>query len=129
MITLICGRCRAGKTTFSKRFPDVIHLDAVSRSGRERYTKVLELVSQRTDDVVVDGVYDKKEYRAELLKAYAGTGARCIWIDTPLEIIAERSAPHFYRHHTKSGTHFVMPKHFDEPTYDEGWDEIIVIKE
>ena len=128
MITLICGRCQAGKTTYSKRFENVVHLDTVARNGRERYPKVLEIVSQRADDVVVDGVYEKAEYRTELLRAYKGQGSRCIWINTPVEVIAERMLPHFPHSHMKPNVHFVVPKHFEEPTYSEGWDEIIIIR-
>ena len=128
MITLICGRCNAGKTTYSMRFDDVIHLDLVARSGRERYPKILELVSQRTDDVVVDGVYEKTEYRTDLINAYKGNGTRCIWLDTPVEIIAERSIPRCARSHVKPHGFIAIPRHFDEPTLDEGWDEIIIIR-
>ena len=122
MITLICGRCRAGKTTYSKQFENVIHLDDLSVRARERYPNVLKVVSGRTDDIVVEGVYETAQYREELLRAYKGDGAKCIWLDTPLEVIARRMMPI-----GKPNTHFVVPKVFEPPTYAEGWDEIEVI--
>lgn len=128
MITLICGRCQAGKTTYSKRFENVIHLDTVAIRGRDRYPKVLEIVSRQMDDIIVEGVYEKAEYRTELLHAYKGFGARCIWIDTPVEVIAERMQSRFSHPHMKQNEYLVVPKHFEPPTYSEGWDEIIILK-
>ena len=123
MITLVCGRCRAGKTTYSKQFENVIHLDTAAKSGRDRYPSVLRLVSEQTGDVVVEGIYDTAEKRRALLDAYAGEGSRCIWLDTPLEVISGRMGLPAGRHHLS-----VVPREFEPPTYDEGWDEIEVMR-
>lgn len=119
MFTLICGRCRAGKTTYSKRYQDVIHLDDVSKSGRERYPKVKEMVKQHiaTDDVVVEGVYETSEFRKDLLSVCKQSPKRCIWLDTSLDVIQQRM-----------GQFIVVPRHFEPPTLAEGWDEIIIIR-
>lgn len=118
MFTLICGRCRAGKTTYSQRYDNVIHLDDVSKSGRERYPKVREIVANHAGDIVVEGVYDKKEYREELLNARKHQWTRCIWLNTPTDVLLQRM-----------GNGRIVPRHFEPPTYSEGWDEIIVIGE
>lgn len=119
MITLICGRPRAGKTTYSKRFENVIHLDD-SRflSLKDRYNDVLNKIRNNVFDIVVDGIYSTKKQRIELLKTYKGFGSRCIWINTDLNTISKR-----YLFHKKD------PYPFDSPTYDEGWDEVIEIGE
>ena len=112
MITLICGLPRSGKTTYSERFEDVIHLDT---SGA--YNGVNRRLEHRTGDVIVEGVYHTKSLRERLLKAYKGTGSRCIWLNTPDEI-----------RHNRRGWDKFCDYPFEPPTYDEGWDEIIVIR-
>lgn len=112
MITLICGQPRAGKTTYSQQFDDVIHLDT---SGA--YRGVIHLVRDRRDDVIVEGVYHSASLRTELLRTYKGNGSRCIWLDTPLEIRRDRRGWDKWCN---------LP--FEPPTYAEGWGEIIVIR-
>lgn len=119
MITLICGVGRAGKTTYSQRFENVIHLDGMGHIPY-RFKNVIDALG--TGDVVVEGIYESAELRMELLRAYKGNGKRCIWLNTPKDTVIDRanktgipiSARHFY---------------FEPPTYSEGWDEIIVIGE
>ena len=116
---LICGKTRAGKTTYSQRYEKVIHLD--DYGGEFCYQGVLKVVADRHDDIVVEGIYNTAERRMALLNAYKGQGERvCIWLDTPLEIIKSRIHSR-WRERCLS-----MP--FEPPTYDEGWDEIVVIK-
>lgn len=116
MITLICGVCRAGKTTYSQAFENVIHLDDVEKPSK-RLAKVNELLDCESGDVVVEGVYEHAEYRKELLKHYKGEGKRlCIWLNPSEETIRARLR-HLYR-----------KQRFESPTYDEGWDEIVIIE-
>lgn len=112
MITLICGQPRAGKTTYSQQFDDVIHLDT---SGA--YRGVIHLICDKCDDVVVEGVYHSASLRTELLRTYKGDGSRCIWLNTPLEIRRERL-----------GWDKWCDRPFEPPTYDEGWGEIWVVQ-
>lgn len=113
MLTLICGQPRAGKTTYSQQFDDVIHLDT---SGA--YRGVFHIVRERSGDVIVEGVYHSSSHRKLLLQAYKGEGSRCIWLDTPLEVRRKRKG---------WDTHCDVS--FEPPTYSEGWDEIIIIRE
>ena len=111
MLTLICGMPRAGKTTYAERYDDVIHLDCLGHEA------VLSIVQGRTADAVVEGVYFRAKERAQLVTAYKGNGKQCIWIDTPLEI--RKTRPLWTPHHDMN---------FEEPSFDEGWDEIIIIR-
>ena len=120
MITLICGRARAGKSTYSERFENVIHLDSASKLPSTRYQAVLNVVAGTSEDIVIEGVYETADKRKTLLAAYKGKGAKCIFIDTSLEVIAKRIAEQY-------SIHNVLPRVFEPPTYDEGWDEIIRI--
>lgn len=116
MLILICGRSKAGKTTYSKRYDErfVIHLDDAMKKGFNIYDITHDAVSRRTGDVVVEGIYATAKRRKALLKAYKGGGKKiCIWLDTPKAVIASRG-----RFRT------VCPEEFEHPSHAEGWDVI-----
>ena len=115
MIKLICGKSRAGKTTFAQRYKDVIHLDSYGRPP-DSYEKLLPQVAQLTGDITIEGIFDTADLRRRLLDTYQGTGAVCIWIDTPQDVINGR----YFRPPTK-------PHTFEPPQLSEGWSEIITI--
>ena len=117
MIHLVCGRSRAGKTTYCRQFKSVLHLDTYGFQPKS-YTRLLEKVATVDGDLIVDGIFDTADRRMALLEAYSGSGKKvCTWLDTPLDIIARR----FLR----TGN---LPHPFEPPTLSEGWDEIIIIK-
>ena len=120
MITLICGVGCAGKTTLSRVFDNVIHLDEVGLPW-ERYLKVNEKVAEINNDVVIEGIYNHADLRVDLLRAYNGVYAKCIWLNPPKNIIEEHSKK---RHIPITKYHM----NFEPPTFAEGWDEIIVIR-
>lgn len=112
MLTLICGLPRAGKTTYSEQFDDVIHLDT---SGA--YQGVLKKLKRSKGDVIIDGVYRLKQDRTRLIQAYETDLYKCIWLNTPDEIRRSRHGWDKY-----------CDKPFEPPTLSEGWDEIIIIR-
>ena len=112
MLTLICGQPRAGKTTYSARYADVIRLDT---SGA--YHGVLRRLKHRTGDVVIEGVYRLERERKALIEAYDADVYKCIWLDTPDEVRRSRQ-----------GWDKWCDKPFEPPTYSEGWDIIEVIR-
>lgn len=115
-MTIICGLPNAGKTTFSQRFDNVIHLDEVGRTSR-----VCEMVAVM-DDVCVEGVFPTSAKRRRVREAYDGR-ARLIWLDTPLDECKRRE--------DRGRAEFIIEnaaRYFEPPTYDEGWDEIEVIR-
>lgn len=113
MIKLICGVSRAGKTTYSQQFDNVIHLDDMGKP-LERYANVNKLVATM-DDVVVEGIYDTPQLRIALLQAYKGKDRVCIFLDPPVEKMIGRK-------------HFTKKHEFIDPTYNEGWDKIIRVE-
>lgn len=117
-LILICGRSRAGKTTYSQQFNNVVHLDDFGRLF-QNYDKVLEYIAEKKpDDLIIEGIYDTAEKRTALLNACNCSGQKtCIWLDTPWETIQKRFI-------------IVNPKYrdFEPPTKSEGWDDIIVIR-
>ena len=119
---LICGIPNAGKTTYAKRFENVINFDRVKGTKVQMLERVLEMV-KADPSVVVEGVYNKAEQRRQLVEA-AGGGGTVVWLNTPVDECVRREEA--YR---KRPTILVeaCAKHFEPPTYSEGWDEIIII--
>ena len=120
---LICGLPNAGKTTFSQRYENVIHFDEV-KGGRHRRDKVIEMVSA-DNDLVVEGVYDKAKDRKHLAETSKAKNT-CIWLDVSVDECLKRESKYRQR-----GEHLVIwcAESFEPPTLDEGWDEIIILKE
>lgn len=116
-MTLICGLPNAGKTTYSQRYQNVIHLDDFPRN---KFLNCNAFVSTQ-DDCVVEGIYNLRCRRLRLLESYHGSAPRiCIWIDTPLEERLKRE--------TRGRPSSVINSGFQPPTLDEGWDEIIIVR-
>lgn len=113
MLILICGLPRAGKTTYAERYDDVIHLDTCGA-----YRGVIHTIRGKKGNVVVEGVYQNRHLRETLIKAYNGSGCKCIWLNTSQEIRQKRK-----------GWHKGCDYYFEPPTLDEGWDEIIIIED
>lgn len=111
MLTLICGLPRAGKTTYSQRYDNVIHLDDYEC---DRYQKCIEMARQ-SGDIVIEGLFTRTRIRRLLREAYQGR-AVCIWVDTPLKVRQQRK-----------GYSPKNSEYFEPPTYNEGWDEIIIV--
>lgn len=116
MFTLICGISRAGKTTFSKLFDNVIHLDDYINS-KNCYDNVIKDIHNGIicDGVTLEGCYNKATKRVELIKNIRSDYYRCIWLNTSKEKI-------------KSRTVYVYMS-FEQPTLEEGWDEIQIIND
>lgn len=122
MAILIVGIPNAGKTTFSERFGNVIHADEYPEP---RYLTFPKAVKEIGIGVVAEGFVNSARCRKDFIEA-AGDGEKiCIWLDTPLEVCVERE-----RQGRKRGYDFVerLAERFEPPTYDEGWDEIIIVR-
>ena len=124
MITLICGLPNAGKTTYSSQFTNVVHRD---ECPHPQYITFPQMVAETKGDVYAEGVYNTKITRKTFLNTVEHRHERtvCIWLDTPLDVCIERE-----NNGRKRGEYLVRreAEHFEPPTYDEGWDEIIVIR-
>lgn len=119
MFILICGLPNAGKTTYSQNFKNVLHIDEIGFNQI-----ILDKLSKKhnDEDIIVEGIYGSPASRQKLVKAYQGK-TKCIFLDVPFEEIVRRE--------NRGRAEFVLQsaaKHFMPPTYDEGWDEIEVIK-
>ena len=116
---LICGLPNSGKTTYSQRFDNVLHLDDFPRS---KFLNCNKAVAEADGDIVVEGIYNTKCRRNLLLQSAKGRKV-CIWIDTPYEVCLDRCQTE----EQKRIVNIAMDM-FQEPTLDEGWDEIIIVK-
>lgn len=117
MMILICGRPGSGKTTYSNKFSnvyEVLHLDEI-----QSYEGVIEKLFNINEDVVIEGIYDMPFIREEVVKAYHGKDPKkCIWLDTSIKLREKR------RNHKID-----IDYPFMKPTYEEGWDDIVIIKD
>ena len=125
MLTLICGLPNAGKTTYSSRFKNVIHLDDIPRHGHQ-FKECDKKASAVVGDVCVEGVYNSVKERKALIKACEHQSPKvCIWLDTDVNECVRRENQ--YRKRTV-GMVLSHHKSFQPPTLDEGWDEVIVVR-
>lgn len=119
MLILICGVGRSGKTTYSEKFNGVIHLDLMGHLP-DRYDNVNNIISDK-NDVVIEGIYNLKEQRMNLIRAYKGTTKKCIWLNPEESIVKNRLK------HDKIPV-IISHFEFEPPTLEEGWDEIIILR-
>lgn len=115
-MTLICGLPNSGKTTYSNRYEDVIHLDDI-----RQYSECNKIVSAKVD-AVVEGVYNKRKHRLQLLSGCRDSYNVCIWMDTPIEECMNREMA--YR---KRNCFIIYNNKMEPPEFSEGWDEIIIV--
>ena len=120
MLTLICGIPNAGKTTYSERYDSVIHLDDCF------HRDYCGIVSAVVGDVCIEGVFGQRKMRTDIINACKSHDRKvCIWLDTPFDECMERELSYRNRPLGVVGSHHKM---FQPPTYEEGWDEIIIIR-
>ena len=114
---LVMGIPNAGKTTYSQQFANVIHADDYM-GDHDAYAKLLATV----DDECIEGLYTTRKSRLLLLSECTNVKRRvCVFIDTPPDVCMSRDGEH-----NRS-----IPYHarrLEPPTYDEGWDEIIIVR-
>lgn len=126
------GYPNSGKTTYSSNFENVIHHDDVSKYGYKKYKSGFHYCEDQLrnmdGDVCVEGIYNTIVDRRRILNILKDKNYYkiCIWMDTSIEECRRRSK--LYRFEPS----FVIDHSIDifqEPTYDEGWDQIIRIQE
>lgn len=118
MLTLITGLPNAGKTTYSARYSEVLHLDDYRSVGA-----CCRAAGEITGDVVVEGALGKAASRKQLIEACTTQSPKiCIWLDTPYEECLRRE-------NRNRPLAIVQVHHqgFQPPSLEEGWDEIIHI--
>lgn len=118
---IIIGIPNAGKTTYSKRYNSVLHYDDISSLKKEQRNEIY-----RTTDVeCIEGIYNTRKSRLNLLKQIKSEHNTLIWLDTPTDECLERERKYRLR-----CDHLVLShaRHFEIPTLAEGWDEIILIR-
>lgn len=118
MLTLICGLPNAGKTTYSKQYDNVLHLDEIGTTKR-----VVEAIKQTDGDVVVEGFFGSQDERSRVRAAHNGY-AKCIFLNVSVDVSIRRENRNRNEYILRSAARF-----FEPPTYSEGWDEIIIIGE
>lgn len=117
MVTLICGIPNSGKTTYSKKFNNVIHFDDVG-------SHIFEMIKDNKNDIVVEGIFIFRSIREKILNTYQGEGEKiCIWLNISPEECEKRE--------NRNRAKYIIwncYSVFEPPTLEEGWDEIIIIR-
>lgn len=126
---LIMGLPNAGKTTYSAQYENVLHFDEFRKftiKPKDQYELCNKAAAEFDGEVCVEGIYNSASKRKELLEAVKDNPEKniCIWLDTSVETCEKRED----RGRPK-GLVRVHKERFEPPTYDEGWDEIIIINE
>ena len=125
MLTLICGLPNAGKTTYSAQFENVIHTDDVPCvKGHGHMRTVCEMITGKTEDVCVEGLFPTRHSRRMLIHAAGDTYKKCIWLNTPADECIRRENRGRNKCIVTNSQQIFQP-----PTYEEGWDEIIILGE
>lgn len=121
-MTIIIGLPNAGKTTLSEAYESVLHYDDISKYSKEQRDEIYR--STKAD--CIEGIFNSVKSRKHILALTGREYNTVIWLDTPVSVCLERE--HAYRCRPDS---LVMhhAKIFEPPTYAEGWDEIIVIRD
>ena len=115
---LICGLPNAGKTTYSKRYENVLHLDDFPTS---KFLNCNKAVSEADEDVVVEGIYNSIVRRKKLLESCKHMQRKvCIWLNTPKEVCVSRED-------RGRPSDMIYSHLMQQPTVDEGWDEVIIV--
>lgn len=116
---LICGLPNAGKTTYSTLFETVLHYDDISRLSKAERNRIY----QQTDVECIEGIYNTRQSRENILENTNQGRNICIWIDTAEDECTRREnrgrPSTIVEHHAKI---------FEPPTLEEGWDEIIIVR-
>lgn len=130
----MCGIPGSGKSTLSKRIADDYDVTRFSldEMGYVRQFKLIPHIVEvlkRRESVVADSLYTKTQWRTELLEAVKDIECKrvLVYMNTPLDVCIQRN-----RGRKKPLPDFVVEhqfEQFEKPTLEEGWDEIIYVKE
>jgi len=123
MFILIIGLPNSGKTTYSNIYNNVVHFDNLQGHSIQKFNQAID-ITKNNNNIILEGVYSLRKQRIELLQNIdVNIKKICVWINTPYEICVERAKN--CRPKIFVDAHY---KVFQPPTYDEGWDEIIVLQ-
>lgn len=131
---VMCGIPGSGKSTLSKQIADKYNATRLSldEMGYVRQFKLIPYIIsglENEESVVVDSLYTKLQWRTELLDAVKNIECKriLVYLNTSLDVCIQRNRgretplPDFVVEH--------QFERFEKPTHDEGWDEIIYVKE
>lgn len=99
------------------QYQDALHQDEIGVTSR-----IIEALKQKKGNVVIEGYFGNREERQKVLSEYRGY-KRCIFLDISVEESIRRENRNRHPCILRNAFHF-----FESPTFDEGWDEIIIIR-
>lgn len=126
--TLICGLPNAGKTTYSKQYKNVIHLDDYKIKYRDRWQDAcFKTLRQMKNSMCMEGLAISKEFRKSLVNIAKARNYNtiCIFIDTPVDVCIKRCD--LNDKGVPKQNIVLYGKLINRPTLEEGWDELKII--
>lgn len=117
MLTMICGLPNAGKTTLSYQYDNALHQDDIGTIDR-----IIRAIAQTSGDVIIEGYFGRQDERRRVISSYKGK-TKCIFLDITVDESISRENRNRHPQMLRNAARF-----FEPPTYDEGWDEIIVLR-
>ena len=116
MLTMICGLPNAGKTSLASKYDNVLHQDEIGTIDR-----IISAINQMQGDVIIEGYFGRTDERQKIISSYKGK-AKCVFINITVDESISRENRNRHPQMLRNAERF-----FEPPTYEEGWDEIIVI--
>lgn len=130
-IYVLCGLPASGKTTLSHKLAEEHNAELYCYDHiKPNRTKMFEQIKEalKTHDVVVDDLFLVKAWRKELLNYLRDVDCekKLIVLETPIETCIERNKEREHR----LGDEFIyhLQRRYQQPTLDEGWNDIQYIK-
>ena len=139
---LLMGYPGAGKSTLSKYYetqgykwysPDNIR-NELDMHKTEDFLEIINILHNRMkedleqgNDIIYDSTNLYRKQRMRVLKIINQYDYEkiCYILTTPIDICKKRNSKRIGYSKVSEEDYVNMEKHYKEPTYDEGWDEII----
>lgn len=140
-IYVFSGIPGSGKTTLSKKFSSEYNINLYSwdeykqqistklGTTKSRFFNAIKQSLKNNEDVIVDDLYETKESRIKLISELSDIKCKKILvvIQAPIEVCIERDKIR-KTHNLGERTIRRYYNKYQQPSLDEGWDEIIYIE-
>lgn len=124
-IVCVMGYPNSGKTTYSKNYSTIIHLDDYPYIDTIIANNIINTITT-DEDVCIEGdklnhISFRQIFLPILFNKFKYANKICVFLDTPKNICV-------YRENRGRHINQMLMYNIDQPSFDEGWDDIIRIQ-